>query len=182
MMDWKKPENAERLKALWGEGHSCSVIARMFGNGVTRNAIIGAVTRAGLQPRAQRQVGGSSMKRALRRKIKAAKKQSNSLPYQPRSSLDLILTKAPIPPPAETDVPAVSILDIEADQCRWPCWDKAAPPSSEPAFCGKAVAFGLPYCEQHARRAFAPPQPRPRRREANTSNVIRMPIREKVAA
>lgn len=39
---WSKRDDA-RLAALWGEGHSCSVLAREFGR--SRNGIVGRVHR-----------------------------------------------------------------------------------------------------------------------------------------
>jgi len=45
-MGWTD-ERVEILKALWGEGLSCSQVARVLG-GVTRNAVIGKVHRLGL--------------------------------------------------------------------------------------------------------------------------------------
>src|SRR5665213_3160285 len=44
-------DRVEQLKTLWTEGLSCSQIARALG-GVTRNAVIGKVTRLGLARRA----------------------------------------------------------------------------------------------------------------------------------
>lgn len=44
----EKPELNEQLKELWTEGLSASQIARKLSNGLTRNAVIGRVTRMGL--------------------------------------------------------------------------------------------------------------------------------------
>lgn len=48
---WAVPGRVERLKVLWEEGLSCSRIAREFGDGITRNAVIGKVHRLGLEGR-----------------------------------------------------------------------------------------------------------------------------------
>jgi GcrA cell cycle regulator len=48
-MSWTD-ERVEKLKTMWGEGKSASVIAKELG-GVTRNAVIGKVHRLGLSNR-----------------------------------------------------------------------------------------------------------------------------------
>lgn len=45
-------ERVDTLKSLWTEGLSASQIARVLGEGVTRNAVIGKVHRLGLAGRA----------------------------------------------------------------------------------------------------------------------------------
>jgi GcrA cell cycle regulator len=56
-----------------------------------------------------------------------------------------------------------SIQTLTEVSCRWPIGD---PQQSDFHFCGRKKVLGLPYCEFHARRAFQPPQPRRRDREA----------------
>jgi GcrA cell cycle regulator len=43
--------------------------------------------------------------------------------------------------------------------CRWPIGDPRHPDFH---FCGKTKVAGISYCEHHARRAFQPPQVKPR--------------------
>src|SRR5437899_1237256 len=45
-------ERVDQLKTLWTEGLSASQIARVLGEGITRNAVIGKVHRLGLAGRA----------------------------------------------------------------------------------------------------------------------------------
>ncbi len=47
--DYWTPERVELLKKLHAEGHSASQIAKRLGGGVTRNAVIGKVSRLGLK-------------------------------------------------------------------------------------------------------------------------------------
>ena len=75
-MNWKDPENAELLLRLWTEGHSCGAIARIIGNGVTRNAVIGATSRANFPRRIS----------------------TNRLPTRGISKHQLALRKKPAPP------------------------------------------------------------------------------------
>ena len=49
-MSWT-PEREEKLKQLWIKGHSGSQIARMLGDGATRNSVLGKAFRLKLQTR-----------------------------------------------------------------------------------------------------------------------------------
>jgi len=57
---------------------------------------------------------------------------------------------------------------LKSTSCRWPLGN---PQSRDFGFCGRDAKPGLPYCEGHAVRAFAPPQPR-RRRRPSTGPVM----------
>ena len=50
-MSWT-PEKEEKLKQLWKNGHSGSQIARMLGDGATRNSVLGKAFRLKLEARA----------------------------------------------------------------------------------------------------------------------------------
>ena len=50
-MSWTT-EREEKLKQLWKKGHSGSEIARMLGNGATRNSVLGKAFRLKLEARA----------------------------------------------------------------------------------------------------------------------------------
>ena len=50
-MSWT-PEREEKLKQLWKKGHSGSQIARLLGDGATRNSVLGKSFRLKLQSRA----------------------------------------------------------------------------------------------------------------------------------
>lgn len=63
-----------------------------------------------------------------------------------------------LPPVAEIVIPPherKQLVDLEASDCRWPIGD---PKEADFHFCGRGKVAGLPYCEPHAKRAFAPPQ------------------------
>ena len=61
-MNWRT-EREEKLKKLWKQGHSGSQIARMLGDGATRNSVLGKSFRLKLEARA------SSKKTTLRSNI-----------------------------------------------------------------------------------------------------------------
>ena len=50
-MNWTA-EREEKLKQLWKQGHSGSQIARLLGNGATRNSVLGKAFRLELEKRA----------------------------------------------------------------------------------------------------------------------------------
>ena len=50
-MSWTA-EKEEKLKQLWKKGHSGSQIARMLGDGATRNSVLGKAFRLKLEARA----------------------------------------------------------------------------------------------------------------------------------
>lgn len=65
------------------------------------------------------------------------------------------------PLPAEDTPPAnlVALVDLEPHQCRWVYGD---PRTKEHGCCGAQQVIGLPYCIDHARRAYRPAQTKPK--------------------
>lgn len=153
-MNWKDPIIAARLAHLWSEGHSCSAIARMIG-AVSRNAIIGAVTRAGL-PRRGYRPGGIVAKRNAG--LVPPKPKCKPVPPQPRPvspARAIIRDGLPIPTPADTDIATVSMTQLNEDgqrHCKWPCFS-SVPMPDEPAFCGADPVPGQSYCRAHLLRS-----------------------------
>jgi GcrA cell cycle regulator len=67
------------------------------------------------------------------------------------------------PSPVELDDgPGASILTLTDRVCKWPIGDPRQPDFH---FCGRASAEGLPYCAEHARRAYQPPARRANEKE-----------------
>lgn len=54
MFNWKIEGRVELLAKLWGEGHTCEVIANRIGHGLTASAIAGKVGRLNLPERRPR--------------------------------------------------------------------------------------------------------------------------------
>ena len=63
---WDK-ETTAALELLWAEGVGCTGIAAALGHGITRNAVIGKVSRLGLTPRSKRAYGRIDPPRAPRK-------------------------------------------------------------------------------------------------------------------
>jgi GcrA cell cycle regulator len=67
----------------------------------------------------------------------------------------------PAPQPAPRPIPYVeepgtaTVLTLGAHMCKWPIGD---PSSAEFTFCGRRAGDEGPYCVEHARVAYQPPQ------------------------
>src|SRR6516162_847696 len=164
-MGWTD-ERVELLKKLWSDGLSASQIAGRLG-GVTRNAVIGKVHRLGLSGRATTSRMKSHRPRARSQASKRLMKPRFATLGNPALRQLYLGDSEPYTPSAEELVIPLnerrSIQSLTEASCRWPIGD---PQQSDFHFCGRKKVLGLPYCEFHARRAFQPPQPRRRDREA----------------
>jgi len=181
--DWT-PERVDRLRKDWADGYSCSQIgARM---GITRNAVIGKVSRMGLPPRTTvfRSSGPGTPRRRISgpskiARINARRKASGATPYSSLAEFEADLARANaeraamiaapdlvIPPserkPILTRNAAGNLYAndaLDAQSCRWTYGDGT---KADPFYCcGKPKqSLGLPYCAFHNARAFRPPEPR----------------------
>lgn len=142
--DWNDT-NVESLKTLWTDGLSCSQIARAMGGGLTRNAVIGKVTRLGLPLRGKGGTGLGSVRPAPRPRAIAEKGVR---------ALLRATEQIPDPDPFRfEDGGFVTVLTVSDRMCRWPVGDPAA---EEFHFCGNNPVAGAPYCEAHCRKAYQP--------------------------
>lgn len=128
------PDVVARLKDLRSAGKTGGEIAaEMF---VTRNMVIGKLTRLGL-------IGKDAPKYA-RPKPESAK------PKPPTPAV--VVKPAPIKPPKPADdlsIPEsrrVRLVDLARTDCRFPLGD---PAKDDFAFCGAAVKAGSSYCGFH---------------------------------
>jgi GcrA cell cycle regulator len=142
-----------RARDWWQAGWAASQIATELGAGMTRNAVIGKMTR--LKCRKPQQ----QLKRKLRqprRRLKAPRKPGKFI-LTPMSGRGwLYPPKAPsLPAVPSSDVAHVAHNDLEAEHCRWPVGDpREVAIHREPYYCGAPREEGLPYCAQHCHRAF----------------------------
>jgi GcrA cell cycle regulator len=169
-MGWND-ERVDLLKKLWSDGLSASQIAGRLG-GVTRNAVIGKVHRLGLSGRATTSRMKSHRPRARNQATKRLMKPRFATLGNPALRQLYLGDSEPYTPSSEElEIPLNerrSIQTLTESSCRWPIGD---PQQSDFHFCGRKKVLGLPYCEFHARRAFQPPQPRRRDREAGVPLV-----------
>jgi GcrA cell cycle regulator len=158
-MSWTD-ERVDRLKALWNDGLSAAQIATELGAGLTRNAVIGKITRLGLGPRAKAPSEArptiapiatpARNADAWRAAQKAPKKKlGRQLPVSITSMQQEEPASADVPEPVEIpQSERVALLGLSADACRWPIGD---PGAEDFRFCGAKVQKpGASYCGYHA--------------------------------
>lgn len=126
-MSWTE-ERVELLTQLWGQGKTAAEIAKLLGEGVTRNAVIGKAHRLKLSNRASpiQQNDNVKPKEPVKKTVKAKKKSTKG----------------------------VKLADLKERMCHWPIGD---PKDKNFHFCGCPSAPGMPYCEEHAKIAYQAP-------------------------
>ena len=164
MSFWDDERRVRMLVDLWHEGLSASQIARRIG-GCTRNAVISKTFRLGLSGANQNKTElqkrrsyrsppqrlYSGMRKAIAESCNAGKAKAGQA--APKMRVEPFVAD-------ETQDKAIplhqrkSLIDLEAEHCRWPVGD---PQSPEFFFCGGARVIGSSYCEGHLHRAFQPP-------------------------
>lgn len=122
-------EHVEQLKEYWAEGLSCSQISRAFGGAVSRNSVIGKVSRLNLAGRATTM----RMTRTKRVEAKAT-----------RPKLALVAE----PPPVPADFLCAPETFAEGQTCRFIHGDTG---SAGWVMCGRP---GHPWCSGHAAIVF----------------------------
>ncbi|MFA5593185.1 MAG: GcrA family cell cycle regulator [Micavibrio sp.] len=133
-MSWTD-ERVSLLKQLWGEGKTAAEIAKVLGDGITRNAVIGKAHRLKLSSRLSPIQQNASKKPA---KAEAAPPRV----FKPTVKMPVFLGHE------------VKMADLDSRMCRWPNGD---PQEENFSFCGCAAIAGLPYCDTHARMAYQVP-------------------------
>jgi GcrA cell cycle regulator len=149
-------EKVERLKSLWANGESIGRIALELG-GISRNSVIGKVTRLGLARRENTKTNHNAKPWCRSERIQVASKPRRTPRAAPAlaaegPSIEPVSDTAPRsePPPA---VAPCGLMDLRADSCRFPFGDVR---DSGFHFCGGTAVTGLPYCGAHARIAYQP--------------------------
>lgn len=133
-MSWTD-ERVTLLKQLWGEGKTAAEIAKVLGDGITRNAVIGKAHRLKLSSRL------SPIQQNTSKKVKTES-------VIPR----IVKPQVKLP---EFKGKGVKLVELDPYGCRWPNGD---PQEKETfSFCGCESVAGLPYCPDHARMAYQVP-------------------------
>jgi GcrA cell cycle regulator len=138
-------ERVELLKSRFEAGFTCREIAQEIG--VSRNAVIGKISRLSL----------SGRKRVSGRRSERKSSPNVRHPRVVGHRRILVARHATPQPPAE-EVPihngrCCSLFELSKEKCRWPI---NKPGAVDFWFCGNKPVEGLPYCEGHARIAYQP--------------------------
>lgn len=133
-MSWTD-DRVTLLKQLWGEGKTAAEIAKVLGDGITRNAVIGKAHRLKLSSR-----------------LSPIQQNTAKKPVKSEASVPRLVKPAIRLP--EFKGRGVKMTDLGARDCRWPSGD---PREENFSFCGCESIAGLPYCEHHAAAAYQVP-------------------------
>jgi GcrA cell cycle regulator len=140
-------ERVELLKSRFAAGLSCREIAGDLG--VSRNAVIGKLSRLNLT----REKSGDA--RSSERKDAAKGRGPKTLPRLQYQMLRAVYGE---PQAVADDEPidsgqCCSLLELSEQRCRWPI---NTPGAADFCFCGNTPLEGLPYCAGHTRLAYRP--------------------------
>lgn len=132
-MSWTD-ERVALLKQLWGEGKTAAEIAKVLGDGITRNAVIGKAHRLKL----------SSRLSPIQQNVPKKAKSESMAPRMVKPTIKL----------PEFKGKGIKLEELDARMCRWPNGD---PRDETFNFCGCDAVAGLPYCDDHCRAAYQVP-------------------------
>lgn len=147
------PEAVEALKGHWSSGLSCSQIAAEMGQGLTRNSVIGKVTRLKLPKRGK---VGHHTTRAQRTDARMQREPVKPHGNKGQPKVNAIVRRALMPskplPAAEVVRNSLGLLELTNHTCRWPVGEASG---SQQQFCGAYCSLndGQPYCERHTAKA-----------------------------
>jgi GcrA cell cycle regulator len=133
-------ERVALLKNRIDAGLSCGQIAHEIG--VSRNAVIGKVSRLGLSRFKSARAGQPETPKTSRRRIVTQHRMLRALREEPQ----LPFAEMPL-----DSAQRRSLLELQQWHCRWPIGE---PGSADFGFCGTKQVDGLPYCAAHARMAY----------------------------
>jgi GcrA cell cycle regulator len=137
-------ERVELLKQHFEAGLSCREIAAHIG--VSRNAVIGKLTRLGLTR------GPTNVEQQLQ--AKAKERSPKSVPRAQYRMLQVVYANGePAADVPITSASPCSLLELDQERCRWPI---STPGEEGFCFCGNTPLKGMPYCAGHTRLAYKP--------------------------
>jgi len=133
-------ERVERLKIHFEAGLSCREIAVSIG--VSRNAVIGKLSRLGL-------TRGEFIAEPRLPKKERSTKSSPRLQYQMLRSV--YENGEPVLGAPVVSEHRCSLFELSEQRCRWPI---STPGADDFCFCGNTPLEGAPYCAGHTRLAY----------------------------
>lgn len=149
-------DHVERLTALWTQGQTAEQIARVLGEGVSRNAVLGKLFRLGLARSSPSSGRGPTPARPARAKrvTPVARCAIDGLRATEPSAAERAARRAgvaPVQSPSAFDRPGRrTILTVGVAECRWPLGDPLRPGFT---LCGFPTVRGA-FCGDHAARAY----------------------------
>jgi GcrA cell cycle regulator len=144
-------EKKALVRQLWTEGRTAYEVAERLGNGVSRSALMGLVSRMKLK----RPPGISLRKHTPSSIIRPSYYLQYGGGYlgdatnKPKPGMRDVRTLADDPALSET----VSMEDVKRNQCRFPFGE-----TSDIRYCGRPQQTGSSYCPQHHARCSVKPR------------------------
>jgi len=132
-------ERVELLKTHFDAGLTCREIADQIG--VSRNAVIGKLSRLNLNREKAARVPKSAAREPRRRDGTRLRRQ-----FLKALAIGRTAIEAPI-----HNGHCCSLFELSERTCRWPISTPGAP---DFCFCGNPPIEGLPYCAGHSRLAY----------------------------
>ena len=153
MTSWT-PDRIELARKMFIEdGMSAGQIAAAFGDGTSRNAVIGRLHRSGIQRSdAQRRVTAGLSRHNYQRQTKP------KVPAKVKAAKPIVEARIPNLPPRPLE-------QLGRHECRWAVNGDGGPVDDIMLFCGEPVSLRpsgdrRPWCAAHAKLAYQPQQPR----------------------
>lgn len=151
-MSWTD-DRVDHLLLLNAKGLSASQIASEIG-GISRNAVIGKLSRLGIGMASGRVVRGPEEAKARRLSLQQKRRENQPriqsirarLKVSPETILEFSQDDVAQLTP-EQKAAAVTFLDLQPHQCKWPYGD---PRSPDFVYCGHDREEDGPYCATHA--------------------------------
>lgn len=148
-MDWRslsKSDKADLVRARIEAGDgSAGQIAKSLG--VSRNVVIGVVSRNDIKLPGDRTV----QKRATREHIRKTKGPPKPKPApKPKA---VAASPKPKPAPLPAVISGKPFIDLQPGDCKWPLWKTLPSPASSAPHCGRPVEGEGRYCTHHAAKA-----------------------------
>lgn len=153
--NWTLAQDIEAA-ALWAEGKSAGEIARIMGDGRSRNAVIGRLHRLGVP---KRQIAHKPGREAKPVTLIKRQHRKRVWPTDPGASLPTpeveaapppVLAKPRKPKAREWNGKPVPLLRLTATSCRFPVSGEGV----HTLFCGHSAEAALPYCVRHVRICY----------------------------
>ena len=150
-------DRLEACRKWYFMGLSATEIAGEFGDGTTRNSIIGVIHRQGWNklpdaPRGSDKMYGHGVKRIRVRSKPKPKRPVMGMP----ALLEVVTTPVPILADDGSDIPIqqrCTIFDLSPTTCRYPYGE---PGTEGFFFCGGEALPKLSYCPSHCDLCFTP--------------------------
>ena len=153
-------DTIRELRRLWSEGHSTAEIGRRMG--ITKNAVVGKAHRLELPARPSPIRTGSTPRAPRRQPVP---RLADTMPLASLRGGNLCTTVERVAPTAAPARRAtVAPRRVGSHPCCWPIGEPGTP---EFRFCDDPTPLDVPYCDEHARRAY-----KPRRRRDATDEML----------